>query len=191
MKQPKSKSTAKGVGKIDFDANIYLQKTVSTQSREEPKRINSICIASKNTPSKELYKENKENTMIDREPFGVTTNSEYIKSLYRKYLGKENEAEKGDRTMRPTESLAALKDSTSLLGNNSINKLSSHRESGKKIRQAVNSTSKKELVNTERNKRSEEEGLELMEMCDMENSCIKAMVALRQARKRNSSMMGF
>ena len=33
LKQSKSRSISRGIGKIDLDSNMYLQKTISTQSK--------------------------------------------------------------------------------------------------------------------------------------------------------------
>lgn len=86
---------------------------------------------------------------MERKPFGIPSNSDYIKSLYRKYLGKESEGEKGERTMRPTDSQATIKelrDSTTLSSNGGLVKMNSYRESGGKSKHPIRSMSKKEAV---------------------------------------------
>jgi hypothetical protein len=38
--------------------------------------------------------------MIEKDYIGTVNNSDYIKSLYKKYLGKDSDVDKGERTMR-------------------------------------------------------------------------------------------
>ena len=89
-----------------------------------------------------------------------------------------------------TESQSAfkqMKESTTQLGNTGtgISKINSYRKSGAKTNHPIKSTSKKDIIEKERKTEVSAEQ-QLMEMCDMEDSSIRAFITLRQARKKNN-----
>ena len=190
LKSSKSKSTSRGLSvKESLEGPLFMQKTLSSNVREEPKRINSISLVSKNTPSKEILRDNKENHNVEKDFAGIANNSEYIKSLYRKYLGKDSETER-ERTIKTNEShhlIKEMKDSS--IFNNANSKVNTFRESAQKP--PMRSLSKRDTMSMEKENKSEEvEYRQLLELCDMEDSCVKAALALRQARRRGSVLFG-
>jgi hypothetical protein len=58
---------------------------------ESYRKLTNIALVGKSDLNRELFRENKENYNIKKEDkeLTVSNNSEYIRSLYRKYLGKD------------------------------------------------------------------------------------------------------
>lgn len=199
-RQQKCKSSSKNLTSREVESSPFLKGTSITSCKpieESYKKLATIGLIGKANLSRELFRENKENQNFKKEDVTISNNSEYIRSLYRKYLGKDD----ADRNLKTDvkelshQHIKEIQQSTSQQRLESQDKVGriKEKETKKDYSQRTievypaptltKSFSKKESYEDRR--RPDKESDLLLELGDPDDSCIKALKVLRKASNRS------